>query len=75
MQAHAHNTLTLVSIILQEERDRRSSIGAKFLTGTGALMAVLLSAGVPPSTRAVVALPLFFGVGFTSECWERLPIR
>jgi hypothetical protein len=50
-----------------DERSRRYKAGAGAAVFCAVLAAFQLSTGAPPSQRALIALPLFFALGFTGR--------
>lgn len=54
-------------LLAKDERARRKKIGIALLSGTFVLMGGMLAAGFPPATRAISALPLFFGMGYLGK--------
>mmetsp|Transcript_20359 Transcript_20359/g.51253 ORF Transcript_20359/g.51253 Transcript_20359/m.51253 type:complete len:236 (-) Transcript_20359:319-1026(-) len=61
--AQAQAAKDLVNID-KDERARRDKVGTVLLSGTGVAMLAFWLLGAPASTRALLSLPLFFGVGF-----------
>uniref|UniRef100_A0A7S1SHD7 Uncharacterized protein n=1 Tax=Tetraselmis chuii TaxID=63592 RepID=A0A7S1SHD7_9CHLO len=49
----------------KDERGRRETVGTYLLSGTGITMLIFWLLGAPAPTRALLSLPLFFGLGFT----------
>ena len=47
-----------------DERERRSKIGVFFIAVCMALMTYQIPRGAPWNERAILALPLFFAIGF-----------
>ena len=47
-----------------DERERRKQIGTYVLAATAVAAVAMLATHASPSTRATIALPLFFGSGF-----------
>lgn len=50
-----------------DERGRRYKAGAGAAVFVAALAAFQISTGAPPSQRAIMALPLFFALGFVGS--------
>ena len=61
LREEASNSLTNIDA---DERARRGKAGTAFGIAAAILAAVQLATGAPPAQRAIMAVPLFLGLGF-----------
>jgi len=62
--ARREDAATNLTNIDMDERERRSKIGVFFIAVCMALMTYQIPRGAPWNERAILALPLFFAIGF-----------